>query len=144
MSWLLLVLTSASAFVGALLGALATIGATRQRERASRREEWWRRFEYASELALDDESEARREAGFLLLDALAQSELAGTDELAQLRVFTEEQFSGVPLDVDGGWDRVEVVGRDEPHPEGKGPDAEHVARDPRTGRSRTPTGDDRS
>lgn len=143
MSWWLLIVTPAAAFVGALLGALATIGATRQRERAARREEWWRRFEYASELALDEESEARREAGLMLLDALAQSPLAGTDELAQLRVFTEEQFSGVPLDVDGGWDRVEVVGRDEPHPGRKGPDAEHVAGDPGTGRRRPPAGDDR-
>lgn len=143
MSWWLLIATSASAFVGALLGALATVGATRQRERAARREEWWRRFEYASELALDEESEARREAGLLLLDALAQSELAGIDELAQLRVFTEEQFSGISLDVDGEWDRVEVVGRDEPHPRRRGSDAEHVAGDPGAGRGRAPAGDDR-
>ncbi|KFZ79202.1 hypothetical protein ED92_26810 [Amycolatopsis sp. MJM2582] len=80
------VLATSGAFVGARLGARANDRATEQRERAARREEWWRRFTWAAELAVDD-APVKRVAGLKLLTKLAQSELAQADELALLDVF---------------------------------------------------------
>lgn len=75
---------------GAILGIRHTVRgndrATGQRELAGRREEWWRRFTWAAELALD-ESPAKRVAGLKLLATLARSELAEADECQLLDVF---------------------------------------------------------
>lgn len=53
---------------------------------ADRREEWWRRFTWAAQLAMDDSS-TKRVAGLKLLAKLAQSDLAQRDECALLDVF---------------------------------------------------------
>lgn len=75
---------------GALIGVRHTVHgndrSTEQRELAARREEWWRRFTWAAELALDD-SPAKRVAGLKLLAKLAQSDLAQRDECLLLDVF---------------------------------------------------------
>lgn len=57
-----------------------------QREKAARREEWWRRFTWAAELALD-ESPTKRATGLRMLTQLAQSELAQRDEYLILDAF---------------------------------------------------------
>jgi hypothetical protein len=85
-----------SIFVGLLTAGAAYLGvrhttrgndrATEQRELAARREEWWRRFTWAAELAIDD-SPTKRVAGLKLLAKLAQSELAQRDECLLLDVF---------------------------------------------------------
>jgi hypothetical protein len=85
-----------SGFLGGLVGAVAgalIAGhyarlATGQREGASRREEWWRRFEWAASLAVSD-TEPSKTAGLHLLTALAQSRLAGPDEAKLLESFSQ-------------------------------------------------------
>ena len=83
-------LTALVAAVGAFLGVrLSVRGADRatvQREVAARREEWWRRFTWAAELALDD-SPAKRAAGLRTLTQLAHSDLAQRDEYLILDAF---------------------------------------------------------
>lgn len=79
-------LTAAAALFGVRFSVRGNDRATDQRELAARREEWWRRFVWASELALD-ESSAKRVVGLKLLAKLAQSELAQRDELLLLDVF---------------------------------------------------------
>ncbi|MGW3999268.1 hypothetical protein [Amycolatopsis sp. NPDC004772] len=79
-------LTATGAFVGVRFSVRGNDRATEQRELAGRREEWWRRFTWASELALS-ESPAKRVAGLKLLAKLAQSELATRDEWELLDVF---------------------------------------------------------
>src|SRR6478609_4322811 len=56
--------------------------ATDQRELQGKREEWWRRFQYAAELALDEENERRVNIGVLMVRKMITSTLAGPDELA--------------------------------------------------------------
>jgi len=79
-------LTGAGALVGVRLSVRGNDRATVQRELAARREEWWRRFTWAAELALDPVAE-RRIVGLKLLASLAQSELAQRDECQLLDVF---------------------------------------------------------
>ncbi|WP_326565328.1 hypothetical protein VSH64_26135 [Amycolatopsis rhabdoformis] len=86
LSLLVGLLTAAGAFLGVRLSVRANDRATVQRELSARREEWWRRFTWAAELALD-ESPVRRVTGLKLLAKLAQSELAERDECLLLDVF---------------------------------------------------------
>ncbi|MGH3925756.1 MAG: hypothetical protein ACRDTT_23335 [Pseudonocardiaceae bacterium] len=64
---------------GALLGVRLAV-------RGNNRAEWWRRFTWAAELALDDSS-VRRMTGLKLLTKLAQSDLAQRDDYLLLDVF---------------------------------------------------------
>lgn len=80
------VLTAVGALVGVRFTVRGNDRATEQRELAARREEWWRRFEWAAALAMD-ESPTKRVAGLKLLTKLAQSELAQQDECTLLDVF---------------------------------------------------------
>lgn len=91
--WLQVVLPLAVGLLtagGAILGVRHSVHgndrATEQRELAARREEWWRRFTWAAELALD-ESPAKRVAGLKLLATLARSDLAQREECLLLDVF---------------------------------------------------------
>lgn len=92
MSWL----AALSGFLGGLLGAVfgALIAGhytrleTRQRELAARREEWWRRFEWAASLVVSD-TEPSKTAGLHLLTTLGESRLAGPDEARLLESFSQ-------------------------------------------------------
>jgi hypothetical protein len=79
-------LTGAGALVGVRLSVRGNDRATVQRELAARREEWWRRFTWAADLALDPAAD-KRVAGLRLLASLAQSELAQREECQLLDVF---------------------------------------------------------
>ncbi|MDX8033485.1 hypothetical protein SK803_24975 [Lentzea sp. BCCO 10_0856] len=79
-------LSAGGAFLGVRHAARGNDRATKQREVAARREEWWRRFTWAAGLALD-ELPAKRVTGLKLLGKLAQSELAERDECLLLDVF---------------------------------------------------------
>ncbi|HVX43641.1 MAG TPA: hypothetical protein VHC49_07135 [Mycobacteriales bacterium] len=92
MTWLALLLGFVGALIGAVAGALITgyytKYETRQRERAARREEWWRRFEWAASLALSDR-EIPQTAGLHVLTQLGQSALADTDDAELLQTFSQ-------------------------------------------------------
>lgn len=77
----LTVVTAVAAITAAALSWWAGHQSTGQRERQGRREEWWRRFQWAIELAMSD-SERKSQVGVALLDALANSSLATADEVA--------------------------------------------------------------
>ncbi|GAB3474075.1 hypothetical protein [Amycolatopsis cihanbeyliensis] len=86
LSLLVGLLTAGGALFGVRHAVRGNDRATEQRDLAARREEWWRRFIWAAELALD-ESPAKRVAGLKLLGKLAQSDLAHRDECLLLDVF---------------------------------------------------------
>lgn len=79
-------LTAAGALAGVRWSVRGNDRATTQRELAARREEWWRRFTWAAELAMDP-AQTRRVVGLKLLAGLAKSELAQRDECHLLDVF---------------------------------------------------------
>ncbi len=75
--------TVAAAFYAARSGARATGAATAELDRAARREEWFRRVQWAAGLTLDADARARTD-GLRLLRVLARSDLADADDLALL------------------------------------------------------------
>jgi hypothetical protein len=80
--FILTVVTAVAAMAAAVLSWWAGYQGTR-RERQARREEWWRRFQWATELATSgDDGKAR--VGLSLLAALTDSPLATPDELDAL------------------------------------------------------------
>lgn len=80
------VLSTSGAFAGARMGARANDRATAQRELAARREEVWRRFTWAADLALD-ESTDKRVIGLKTMIELAKSDLLEEDDLRLLDAF---------------------------------------------------------
>ncbi|MFD6897829.1 PDDEXK nuclease domain-containing protein [Rhodococcus sp. NPDC060086] len=78
---ILSILTLIAAGTSAFLVWRANTRATEQRELQARREEWWRRFQYATELALDINNPHRSNVGVQLVRAMITSSLAGRDEL---------------------------------------------------------------
>ena len=73
-------ITAVASITAAVLSWRAGRAAIDQREGQARREEWWRRFQWATELALSDD-EHRANVGVLLLRDAAQSPLARDAEL---------------------------------------------------------------
>lgn len=88
----------------ALMVYSATWGATGQREQQSKREEWWRRFEFAMTLALDSEQTRKQRVGFRAIQVLANSPLAGPDELVVVNAVVDALAYGG----DNGGTRQEV------------------------------------
>lgn len=67
--------TGAAALVALIVG----IGTVRQRRDTDRREQWWKRTQWALELTLSDDP-AKVARGYSVLTYLAGSDLAGADE----------------------------------------------------------------
>lgn len=102
--WLQLVLslavgsvTATAAVFGVRMSVRGNDRATDQRELAARREEWWRRFTWAAELALDGAAE-KRVVGLNLLTTLARSDLAQREECLLLDVFQARVLATVVPD----------------------------------------------
>ena len=72
--------TAVASITAAILSWRAGRSGIDQRENQARREEWWRRFQWATELALSDD-EHRATIGVVLLRDAAQSPLAGEAKL---------------------------------------------------------------
>lgn len=75
------VLTIIAAFYAARLGASSTKEATEQRATAAAREEFGRRLQWATGLALDHDHDRTRAVGAGLLQALLNSSLATPDDV---------------------------------------------------------------
>ena len=73
-------ITAVASIAAALLAWRAGSSATDQHDSQARREEWWRRFQWATELALSDDK-PRADIGVLLVRDAVHSPLAGDDEL---------------------------------------------------------------
>ncbi|WP_281937412.1 hypothetical protein [Micromonospora sp. AKA38] len=93
-------MTAAGALIGVRLSVHGSDRATEQRELAGRREEWWRRFTWAAELALDD-APVKRVTGLKLLTKLAQSDLAKRDECLLIDVFQGRVLDELLSDLSG-------------------------------------------
>lgn len=83
----------------ALFVGLRTI---RQRDVADRREQWWVRYRWATDLTLSPDRH-RREVGLEVLELLARSQLAGAEEVELLDVAMTAELSRRPdlLDDEG-------------------------------------------
>jgi hypothetical protein len=90
----------------ALYVGLRTI---RQRDLADRREAWWDRFRWASDLTLS-EDEPARDLGLDVLELLGRSALAGREELEILEAgFTAALVRRDDL-LDDGWEEEDDDG----------------------------------
>ncbi|WP_131818723.1 hypothetical protein [Mycobacteroides abscessus] len=90
--------------ITALMVYSSTSGATAQREQQARREQWWVRFEFAMTLALDSEQTRKQRVGFRAIQVLANSPLAGPDELVVVNAVVDALAYGT----DNGVTRQEV------------------------------------
>lgn len=78
------VLTVVASFLAAIIGAgHAGPAATDKRTTSADRQEWFSRFQWATELTLRSEPAAQA-AGFAVLEVLASSELASEDDVSLL------------------------------------------------------------
>lgn len=103
----------------ALFVGLRTV---RQRDRADRRDQWWKRAQWATDLTLSDDPH-RRELGYTALAVLGASRLAGPEELDLLDVALTAELLRRPDVLDDGW----AVGDDGAGPDrGPGPDSEEA------------------
>ena len=89
-----LVVASVALYVG-----LRTV---RQRDRADRRDQWWKRMQWATDLTLSDDLH-RQELGYAAIDLLGRSSLAGHEELALLDVALTAELQRRPDVLDDGW-----------------------------------------
>jgi hypothetical protein len=113
-------LTVAGAGVAAWIGAGRTTEATRQRENAAAREEWFRRLQWAAQLALSTD-ELTRAAGLSLLGVLAGSPLAGAAELDMLSALNDNtsldryaaDLDARETGTDNGMTRIDTEARDD-------------------------------
>lgn len=88
-------------FLGGFLGAVATLFAARLREKGAKREEWWRRVQWAADLALGDDPRSQA-AGLNILGKLAGSPLATDDDAQLLAIFSGPELDTLdtlPIDV---------------------------------------------
>lgn len=98
-----LVVASVALFVG-----LRTV---RQRDLADRREQWWDRFRWASELTLGDDLVAK-DLGLDVLELLARSELAGREEVEILEAGLTAALVRRSELLDDGWEDRHDEGND--------------------------------
>jgi hypothetical protein len=88
-----------SLVVGLLTASGALVG-VRLSVQGTNRAEWWRRFTWAADLALDSSS-VKRVAGLKLLAKLAQSDLAQEDDYLLLDAFQERVLDELLNDAPG-------------------------------------------
>lgn len=89
-----LVVASVALYVG-----LRTI---RQRDLADRRDQWWKRYQWATDLTLDRDVH-RRDLGLRVLELLAASKLAGDEEIDLLDEAVTAELDRRPALLDDGW-----------------------------------------
>jgi hypothetical protein len=81
--------------VAAVVALVVGIATVRQRDRADRREQWWRRAEWALALTLSDDREQMSQ-GYAVLAFLARSDLA-TRRARSARVARESGVEGAAV-----------------------------------------------
>lgn len=92
--WIQLVIGAVTAGI-AYIAARAGAASARQSNEASRREEWWRRTQWAIDLALDAD-DTRKAVGVTALAELLASPLATEDDLAIGRSVLGQMLDDVP------------------------------------------------
>ncbi len=84
-------LSPLAVLVAAIVAALVGLLSLRQKARADNRSEWWRRAQWALDASLS-RSRSEAEMGQKAIEILGQSELASREELALLKVGTEDEL----------------------------------------------------
>ena len=74
----------------------------RQRDLADRRDQWWKRYQWATDLTLDPDVH-RRDLGLRVLELLAGSRLAGQEEIDLLDEAVTAELDRRPALLDDGW-----------------------------------------
>lgn len=82
-------LSPLAVLVAAIVAAVVGLLSLRQKARADNRSEWWRRAQWALDASLS-RSRSEAEMGQKAIEILGQSELASREELALLKVGTED------------------------------------------------------
>lgn len=77
--------------IGAVLSAGVTYLAAVLRESSAKREEWWRRVQWAADLALTVDAEV----GYRLLTVLVESDLAGKEDAELLAALADRELFAV-------------------------------------------------
>ncbi|RSN39105.1 hypothetical protein DMC64_38865 [Amycolatopsis sp. WAC 04197] len=95
------VLTATGALLGVRMNGRVGDRATEQREAQGRREEWSKRF-YEILAYVVDESPRKRAAGLHLMSALAESDLAGPDELKLMGVLADRVLNPLLREIEQG------------------------------------------
>lgn len=94
----------------ALYVGLRTI---RQRDLADRRDQWWKRYQWATDLTLAGDEHARR-MGLEVLELLGRSALAGPEEIELLEAGMTAELSRRPDLLDDGWVDRDDAGDEKP------------------------------
>jgi hypothetical protein len=97
------VLTAVGALVGVRMSGRVGDRATEQRETQGRREEWSKRFYEVLAYVLD-EAPHKRAAGLHLMSVLAESELAGPDEIKLMEVLADRVLNPLLREFEPGGD----------------------------------------
>ncbi|GAA3319291.1 hypothetical protein [Arthrobacter ramosus] len=84
-------LSPLAVLVAAIVAAIVGLLSLRQKARADNRSEWWRRAQWALDASLS-RSRSEAEMGQKAIEILGQSELASREELALLKVGTEDEL----------------------------------------------------
>jgi len=103
-------LTAGGALVGVRMNGRFSDRATEQRETQGRREEWSKRF-YEILAYVIDESPRKRAAGLYLMSALAESDLAGPDELRLMEALTDRVLNPLLREIHGTEHRSTLQGQ---------------------------------
>ncbi|MCZ9884849.1 hypothetical protein [Arthrobacter sp. B2a2-09] len=84
-------LSPLAVLVAAIVAATVALLSLRQKARADNRSEWWRRAQWALDASLS-RSRSQAEMGQKAIEILGHSELASKEELALLKVGTEDEL----------------------------------------------------
>jgi flagellar biogenesis protein FliO len=84
-------LSPLAVLVAAIVAATVGLLSLRQKARADNRSEWWRRAQWALDASLS-RSRSEAEMGQKAIEILGHSELASREELALLKVGTEDEL----------------------------------------------------
>lgn len=91
-------LAAGGALVGVRMNSRVSDHATEQREVQGRREEWSKRFLEILAYVVD-ESPRKRAAGLYLMSALAETDLAGPDELRLMEALADRAVNPLLLEI---------------------------------------------
>jgi hypothetical protein len=95
-------LAPVATFVVATVALYVGLRTIRQRDLADRRDQWWKRYQWATDLTLHEDVH-RRDLGLRVLELMASSRLAGPEEIDLLDEAVTAELDRRPALLDDGW-----------------------------------------
>ena len=89
--------TALAAVVALIVGIIAVT----QKSKADRRDQWWKRAQWAIEQTFAESNEEKQALGFRVLQVLADSKLASPEELLLLASLTTHEIEPLAPTVEG-------------------------------------------